>query len=293
MTGDKVVTLQHGEYQLELCPVGGGCITAFRYAGIDVMRPAMEEYWQTYEPRASGSFPLVPFSNRVADGSATFEGRVYQFPINMPPEPHSIHGDGWRAAWKIEEAKAAKAILVHEPEGTPFPYISRQIFELSNNGLTATLEITNTGDQRVPVGFGHHPYFPRTEGLTLEMPMTHVWLPDGRGIPEKKVPVPYSWDFSTARHLAPLELDHDFTGGAGPISMHWSETGIRLIIEAEPIFEHVVVFVPKGRDYVCVEPVTNLANAVNLAATGRTDTGLQVLEPSETGRGSMTFRVVA
>lgn len=288
----EIVSIEHGPYQLELCPKGGGCITAFRHNGIDVLRPATDEYWQVYEPRASGSFPLVPFSNRIADGRAVFEGETYRFPINMPPEPHSIHGDGWKADWRVETAGPTRAVLVHEPSNGPFPYASRQLFELSEKGLTASLEITNTGDRRVPVGFGHHPYFPRTPGLTLEMPMTAVWKPDARKLPATKVVVPDDWNFTTARRLAPLDLDHDFTDGHGPITMYWPETGIRLVIEADPIFSHVVVYVPPGRDFVCVEPVSHLANAVNLAAAGRRDTGLQILAPDETLRGSMRFHVI-
>ncbi|MGI9437708.1 MAG: aldose 1-epimerase [Geminicoccaceae bacterium] len=291
MTRDKVVALEHGDYVLELCPEGGGCMTAFRYQGIDVMRPATDVYWQNYEPRAAASFPLVPFSNRIADGRALFEGETYQFPINMPPDLHSIHGDGWKAAWQLESAEPARAVLVHRPEDTPFPYMSRQIFELSDGGLSAALEITNTGDRRVPVGFGHHPYFPRTEGLTLEMAVTDVWLPDERQLPVSKIPVPDRWNFTSAKALAPLDLDHDFTGGDGKAVMRWQESGIRLAIDADPIFAHVVVYVPPGRDFVCVEPVSHLANAVNLAAAGRRDTGLQVLEPGATLSGAMRFGV--
>ncbi len=287
--GGKTITLEWGDYELELCPGIGGCMTAFRYRGIDIFRPATEAYWQDHEPRAAASFPLVPFSNRIADGRAVFEGRSYHFPINMPPEPHSIHGDGWKASWQPEAIEPTKAALTHEPSSSPFPYASRQAFELSEQGLTATLEITNTGDERIPVGFGHHPYFPRTHGLTLTMPATKVWLPDERQLPDTKVAVPDEWNFSTAKQLAALDLDHDFTGGGGGARMHWPETGLHLAIEADPIFAHVVVFVPPGQDFVCVEPVTNLANAVNLANAGRTDTGLQILNPGETLQGSMHF----
>ena len=292
MTGDKVVRLKHGDYELVLCPEGGGCMTAFRYQGVDVMRPATDEYWQSHEPRAAASFPLVPFSNRIADGRTVFEGKEYRFPINMPPEPHSIHGDGWKAAWQVECAEPARAVLVHAPADTPFPYASRQIFELSDDGLTASLEITNTGDRRVPAGFGHHPYFRRTEGLTLEMAMPDVWLPDERLLPATKVVVPDEWNFAAAKRLAPLDLDHDFTGGEVKAVMHWQETGLQLMIDADPVFEHVVVYVPPGLDFVCVEPVTHVANAVNLAAAGRQDTGLQILDPGATLAGAMRFTVM-
>ncbi|MGI9511203.1 MAG: aldose 1-epimerase [Geminicoccaceae bacterium] len=292
MAKHEIIGIEHGPCRLELCPKGGGCITAFRHDGRDVMRPATDEYWQTYEPRAAASFPLVPFSNRIADGRAEFEGRTFRFPINMPPEPHSIHGDGWTSAWDVESTEPARAVLAHAPADTPFPYAAKQIFELSDDGLLATLEITNIGDRRVPVGFGHHPYFPRTDDLTLEMALCDVWLPDERHLPVRKEPVPEAWDFSSPKKLAPrTELDHDFTGGEAKAVLRWQNTGIELLIEADPVFRHVVVFVPPERDYVCVEPVSHVANAVNLAAAGRNDTGLHILNPGETLSGSMRFQV--
>ena len=286
---DKILTIKDGDYQLDLCPEAGGCMTAFRYRGIDVMRPATDEYWQHNEPRAAASFPLVPFSNRIADGTIVFEGQSYHFPINMPPEPHSIHGDGWKAAWQIEVAEPARAILSHAPTDSAFSYVSRQIFELGDAGLDATLEITNTGERRLPFGFGHHPYFPRTEGLTLDMPVSHVWLPDERKLPASKVRVPDAWDFTGKKRLTPLDLDHDFPRSDGTITMQWPETGLRLSIHAERVFGHVVVFVPPGRDFVCVEPVSHLANAINMTAHDPKDTGLRVLGPGETLKGSIRF----
>jgi aldose 1-epimerase len=211
----------------------------------------------------------------------------------MPPEPHSIHGDGWRAAWRVELAEPARAVLAHAPADTPFPDARRQIFELSEDGLNATLEITNTGAGRVPMGFGHHPYFPRTEGLTLEMAAASVWMPDARKLPARKVAVPDAWNFASPTRLSPLDLDHDFTDRHGPILMHWPENGLRLAIDSDPLFAHTVVYVPPERDFVCVEPVSHLANAVNLAPVGVADTGLRILAPGETFSGSMRFRVTS
>lgn len=286
-----IVSIESGPYRLELCPTLGGCITAFRFEDIDLMRPATEEYWATGEPRAAASFPLVPFSNRIADGRTEFEGETYQFPINMPPEPHTIHGDGWTSAWTIETAGPTRAVLSHAPDDTPFAYAARQIFELGDNGLKASLELTNTRDKKIPAGFGHHPYFPRTDDLTLEMPLSEVWLPDDQKLPDRKVPLPDAWDFRSPKRLAPLtDLDHDFTGGDVSAVMHWPKRGIRLDITSDPIFRHMVVFVPPDRDYVCVEPVTHVANAVNMMASGDQDTGIRILEPGETIEGSMRFQ---
>lgn len=283
------LTIGHGDYELELRPKGGGCITAFRYRGLDVMRPATEAFWRSFEPREAASFPLAPYSNRIADGRFSYDGRDYRLPVNMPPEPHAIHGDGWQSSWDVEDKEPTRAVLRHEPEDAPIPYQGRQYFALDDDGLHAKLEITNTGPHPLPFGFGHHPYFPRTEGLTLEADLKEVWLPDERMLPKEKTAIPDAWDFSAPRRLAALELDYCFTGFGGKALMHWPETGLRLSIQSDPIFGHLVVFVPKGETFVCVEPVSNVTNAVHQLSEGRKDTGLVVLKPGEMISGAMRF----
>ncbi|MEZ5932713.1 MAG: aldose 1-epimerase [Alphaproteobacteria bacterium] len=289
MAEGKVIRLEAGDYALELCPEGGGCITAFRYRGLDVMRTATDAYWKDFQPREAASFPLVPFSNRIADGRFTYGGRDYELPLNIPPEPHSIHGDGWLASWTVEAHTSSRAILLHEPEDAPIPHRSRQIFELDDNGLTATLEITNTGEHALPFGCGHHPYFPRTEGLTLQAEVSEVWLPDERKLPKDKVALPEDWDLNRPIRLASLDLDHCFTGFGGKAVMRWPESGLELTIKTDPVFGHLVVYVPPGRSFVCVEPVSNVTDGVHQLQDGRDDTGLKVLEPGARLDGKMRF----
>lgn len=293
MADQRLVRLEAGGYELELCPEGGGCITAFRYQGMDVFRPATGEYWQHHEPRASGSFPLVPYSNRIADGRFTYDGRDYQLPINMPPEPHAIHGDGWLAPWSVELQEPARAILFHEPASAPISHKSSQVFALGEDGLTAALDITNTSSHALPFGFGHHPYFPRTDGLTLKAGVSEVWISDDRKLPKDKINVPDDWNFSTTKRLAPLDLDNCFTGFDGKAVMAWPEKGLTLSIEADPVFGHLVVFVPPGEDFVCVEPVSHVTNGIHQLLEGRDDTGLKLLQPGETLKGSMHFSASA
>ena len=285
----ELVTLRQGDYELELCPKGGGCITAFRYRGLDVMRSATKGYWLNFEPRCAGSFPLVPYSNRIADGRFTYDNRTYRLPINMPPEPHAIHGDGWHGAWTVETESASEAILVFEPKEAAIAHRSRQLFKLDDEGLTVMLELTNSGLHPLPFGFGHHPYFPRTDGMSLKATVSGVWLPDERNIPKDKIDLPPDWDFNRQKRLAALDLDNCFAGFEGKAAMHWPETGLSLVINADPIFGHLVVFVPPGEDFVCVEPVSHVTNGIHQLINGRDDTGLRVLQPSETLRGRMSF----
>jgi aldose 1-epimerase len=66
----------------------------------------------------------------------------------------------------------------------------------------------------------------------------------------------------------------------GRATLHWPD-GHQLALHADPAFAHLVVYTAPGSGFLCVEPVTNVADAFNLAAGGDTRTGMRVLEPGE------------
>ena len=53
---------------------------------------------ETDDPLQFASFPLVPFSNRIADGRFEWDGEQIEIDPNFAPEPHAIHGVGWPAS---------------------------------------------------------------------------------------------------------------------------------------------------------------------------------------------------
>ena len=123
--------------------------------------------------------------------------------------------------------------------------------------------------------------------------MSGVWIPDDTNIPRRLEPVPVEWGFRLRRNVNELELDHNFQGWGGTARVDWPDEGVSLVIEADPIFRHLVVYVPKGRPYFCVEPASQVADGFNLMARGVEDTGVRVLEPGETLAGTVRFRGAA
>jgi len=86
-------------------------------------------------------------------------------------------------------------------------------------------------------------------------------------------------------------MDHCFDGWDGRAELHWPETGVRLEIEAEPVFGHLVIYVPPGREIFCVEPVSHVNDGFNLLERGVAGTGVRVLAPGERLAGSVRFGV--
>ena len=65
--------------------------------------------------------------------------------------------------------------------------------------------------------------------------------------------------------------------------------GAHLSITCDPVFGHLVVHRPPSGAYLCVEPVSHVANGFNLAARGVAETGTRFLEPGETLQGQIRF----
>ncbi|HEV8244416.1 MAG TPA: hypothetical protein VGP93_01480, partial [Polyangiaceae bacterium] len=170
-------------------------------------------------------------------------------------------------------------------------YSSLQRFELSSTSLEQEIWVKNESSSPMPMGLGFHPYFPRSEDVTLTAKLPSVWLGTSECIPRELAPTPAEWDFSRARRVQEMELDHCFVGWDGSASIDWPSQRTRLKISADPLFGKLVVYVPPGQDFFCVEPVSNVNDAFNLAARGVPDTGLLVLEPGQQLSGRSRFTV--
>jgi aldose 1-epimerase len=276
-SGEPILALGNDALSLTLAPGVGGAIAGFSCRGRPVLRPAIGE--GRYADQLA-CFPLVPFSNRVRDGSFAYGGRILHLPRNHF-DPHPLHGDGWQARWQIAEAAAARASLTYEHAGAagwPWRYRAEQRFVLDARGLAVSLRLSNLADEPFPAGLGFHPYFPRA-GARLRTQLRMVWLADEAKLPTEPVPVPPEWDFSQSLPVDGLDLDHCFTGWCGEAVIDWPYGSCRLT--APPPLDKLVIYVPPGQDFFCVEPVSHVNDGFNLRARGVADTGIRDLVPGE------------
>ena len=185
--------------------------------------------------------------------------------------------------------------LDHDPAGRaqewPFAYTARQVFTLTSGALQVAIEVTNRDRRAMPLGFGLHPYFPMTPQARLTAGVDGMWENDATMQPLRKVKVPAHIEFADGRNIAELAVDNCFIGWTQAADLAWPELGLALRIEADPVFSHFVVYTPPHRQYFCAEPQTIAPDAVNLAGRGIGDTGLIVLAPGATQRGTVRFVV--
>jgi aldose 1-epimerase len=272
LTFDAGLRLARGDVELILAPAVGGSIAALRWRGHDLLRSGNP----ADGPLALGSFPLVPFSNRIAGGAFGAHGHRIHLPPNMGDEV--IHGFGWQSVWDVAEAGEDSALLVHEHAvgDWPWAYRAEQRFTLTPSGLVLAMTLTNlgggSGSGAMPAGMGHHPYFPRA-GAALELAVAERWDCGADRLPARLTPLPAPPDW-----LGGPPLDHGFTHRRGPITVRWPDR--TLTIAPDPDLGHVVVYTPAGDDFFCVEPVSHMTNAVN-RAEGAAVTGLRWLDAGD------------
>jgi aldose 1-epimerase len=282
-----LITLRAGDAAVELAPEAGGAVTRYW-----LERGAVTREWlrqtppgalRTGNPYQAAAFPLVPYSNRIRAGRFSFRGRTVVEPLNRPPERHAIHGHGWQARWQPTDVRAAEARLEYRhPAGAwPWAYHATQRFTLAPSSLTVELSLSNQSAAPMPAGIGWHPYFPRTPRATITADVHAIWLTDEEMLPTELV-APPAPPFGRG-------LDNCFVGWSRQAVIHWPELGARLVMRAEPPLDYLVVYTPARRPFFCVEPVSHVTDAFNLAEAGRPDSGILVLEPGETLRTAVVL----
>jgi aldose 1-epimerase len=290
--------LRAGAARVRFAPEVGGAIAAYEWGGEPVLRTTPEEVVSAGDVRRFSSYPLLPFSNRIAGATLHWNKATYRLRRYIAEVPHAIHGNGWRRGWAVVEHAPARATLelAHTAAGAgarewPFGYRARQRFALTADALAMTLAITNAGEAPFPVGLGWHPFFPRNAATVLGFAAAGVWHTDPTLLPTRFGPVPSGWDFALPRAIAATTLDNCFTGWRPPATIAWPDRCLAAAISAEAPCDHLVVFVPPGRDFLAIEPVTHMTDAFNRAAAGAPSTGTRLLAPGATFSCTMRISV--
>ena len=265
----SIVELLAGPYRLRLSPKGGAIVDG-TYSGVPIFRPYPEAGRDGIDPLKCGSFPLVPFGNRVEENRFSFGGATYALRPNTAWDRHYLHGDGWLSDWALTEAATAHARMVLSVETDVYAYEAEQIFALDESGLKLTLRVTNRGQREMPFGLGHHPFFPLTPSTRLSAPARRFWSEKYDYLPDLEGPIPDDLDYSEPAGLPTRWINNGFEDWTGKARIEWPERGLALDLAAPGcsryfLFRSDTDFDPdfKG-DFFCFEPMTHTANAHNL-----------------------------
>lgn len=250
---------------------------------------------------------LYPTPNRVRNSRFTFDGRMFEFTPNE--RTNFIHGLVHRASWKSEtpvvgqHGVSLKTYLDFDKSFSGFPLfpIRNRIsmtFSLTPDGVLMGFEVANRSNQRLPFGFGLHPYFK----ISGERAQTFIRVPAQRHmeaeglLPTGKLdPLDHGpFDIREFASLQNLGLDDVFWGMVPerPAEFEFRDKGIRVSLEASDLFTHAVVYTPKERPYFCIENQTCSTDAHNLYSKGfERESHLLILNPGQSTSGTVRIRV--
>lgn len=281
------IALRAGDLELVLDPATGGAIAALTYGGVELLRPVADPRLAAQHGRAVAAYPLIPYANRIAWGRFALDGRHFEVAGNFGDHPHSIHGNGWMRAWTMAESAGQRARLTldhrppHDPASEwPFAFHAEQVFETRPGEVRITLSVENCDAHPWPAGLGLHPYVARTPETTLRFEADTRWTTDADSLPADRIPVAGAAEFAQARLLGWNEIDCCYAGWGGAAVVVLPECGLTLTLTAAPPLDHLQVYTPIGRDFMGLEPVSNMPDAIN-RMDEVADHGLQVLAPGE------------
>ena len=93
------IELHAGALRLALRPDLGGSLAGLWHRDTPILRST--EPGLLDNARLAGSFPLVPYSNRLGYRRFRWKGSDYTTRANVDDSPHSLHGIGWQRPWRI------------------------------------------------------------------------------------------------------------------------------------------------------------------------------------------------
>jgi aldose 1-epimerase len=299
---EPLVELRHGARRVLLAPHVGGAVAAFyETRGADVihwLRPATDAMLAAHNALGMASFPLLPYCNRIRDARFDFAGEQVDLSGDGNRFPHALHGNAWRRPWRVGETDEASATLhfQHRPSDEaahhwPFAFDATQHVSLDADALRVTMTLRNLADRPMPFGIGHHPYFPRTANTVVRAQVDAMW----HGTPDP-LPTHLAAHGSVDALKSPeglsadaFDLDNHFVGWNRTATIAWPDEGRSVTLSAEAPFDFMVIYAPKILpDELCVEPVSNVADWINLDAA-HAQKGGGVLQPGETIRAAFAL----
>jgi len=283
------IELEAGRHRAVVVEVGAGLRT-FTSDGAD----RIDGYAEDEMCHSGRGQVLLPWPNRIEDGSYEWGGSTHQLAINDPAEQDAIHGlVRWRS-WSVAERTSDRVLmshLLHPLPGYPFMLETSVEYLLSESGLEVRTAARNLGTEACPYGSGQHPYLtlgtPTVDGLSLKVPAGTVLHSNDRGIPVGSSAVDGGeYDFRAARAIGSTRLDHAFTDlvrdgdGLARVSLDDPSSGAGLTLWVDDAYTHLMVFTGDplpdvSRRAVAVEPMTCPPNAF------RSGVDLVTLEPGE------------
>ena len=266
----REVILSAGDYEARIVTVGAG-LAGLTYRGHDLVIPhRVDELPPGYLGKV-----LMPWPNRVAGSTYSWEGVSYHLPVDEPAFGTALHGFVAFQEWDIVEVDTSWVLLrtlIPARYSYPWTLLASTRYSLdADAGLSIELSATNIGEGTAPYGVGFHPYLAiddtRTDDLELENPASIIYEADASMIPVAAHDVAdFGLDFRSPARIGASQLDHAFAGlpeGTWAVTLRDPTSGVGVSLSSDARWLQVYSADYIGRVGVAVEPMTCPPDAFN------------------------------
>jgi aldose 1-epimerase len=137
------ITIAARDQEAVVVEVGGG-LRSYSVGGRELV-----DGYRSDEMSSSGRGQvLIPWPNRLQDGSYEFHGQRHQLSLNEPERRNAIHGLVRWSVWTATEREPHRAVMEHvlyPQPGYPFSLRISIEYTLSDSGLQVRTTGTNLG----------------------------------------------------------------------------------------------------------------------------------------------------
>src|SRR5688572_8275912 len=285
---------------VSILPALGNLTVEMKVKGHNVLRFPFESAAEYKGGTGSIGIPfLAPWADRLDEQAFYANGKRYPFDMSLGNirGTNPIHGFLTSASeWQVADVRAdgqsawvtSRLEFFKHPSWMkqfPFAHTIEMTHRLRGGVLEVATRIDNLSVEPMPVVIGFHPFFqltdsPRDEWTMSVAARTHWPVSDAKMPTGVTQPIDKFFANPAAVQLAPLDLDDVFSDlvrdARGQATMSLRGKAQRLEVVFGPNYRAVVIYAPKpaagqdaaARNFVRIEPVAGIINALNLAHRG-------------------------
>lgn len=237
----------------------------------DYLRPATAPAIAARQVSEMASFLMAPWAGRIRHGQFHYQGQKIVYPSADPHQPHSMHGFSRDQAWTVverQEQLEQSSVLIEyrhlASQEWPFSFLLQQRYTLNAQGVLIELEVQNQGENMMPFGFGHHPFYPCDAQTIVQAEVGQAWIGDHEVMPIALQEHPVQAELAQGLRVKSAEHDTVFVDWQHWARIIWPASGRALKMTASKPQDFFVLYSPAQEDWFCAEPFANVTDSFNL-----------------------------
>jgi aldose 1-epimerase len=283
----EVLTDTGAQVEARVSASFGNNLYSMKIKGQEVMWSPTASLQELHEKKPLMGNPFLgPWANRLDREGFFANNKFYRFNtglknLRMDGNGSPIHGllmytDAWQVVRRHADEAGAEVVSKLEfwryPDWMaqfPFAHDVEMTYRLSGGKITVALKLVNHSKEPMPVSIAFHPYFQLTDSTreewTLDIPAAKAVVLNRLLMPTGEMK---AVQLARPQALAGKQFDDVFAELAPTPKFVLTGKKQKLTVTFEENYPIAVIYSPPNGKFVCVEPMSGLTNAINLAFAG-------------------------